>query len=630
MSTYPFHRLLASTASITSTAAIVDRTTASDLAVSTTGLQFSWPELTLEIPCTAVTSSNYLQLVTNAVASLDLKILRCLFSLSTSQRRGMWVALLTTGLVGGAYASYTVIWPYVKPHVDTCVWDMYLAPRFSMGETSADTTKARTDANDVKRMEATNDATEMLVNDTGTPASDDDVKDDRAPPSSLPYSRQLTDSLSNVLLPNVFQRALDAVRSHQLTYKAATATTVLLERQDHQWYTTLREHVSAGAVIVGIAVRVPATLLLAPTDEVVTLNRWLEVNVRRAPPSNSPVCLWSNDVGDTYNTDVDSADPHPAESGGASTLPDGLYLSALLRDVVSHQFKYQQQPLPALQYRVHNQLCAPEHAMRYGLEVATIVAGVVCGCALSATAAESSLATHASLSSWATTDVGPRCEREWTQYEATHLPKRVPSPLTEQNDGIMDATIQPPPQFVRSPLNIQSRIAAALWESDDDDSDPNEEAHEADAAVVPPLTTVQLSEDDPTTVNETSPTHVHQPIVVCGQLVRAPNVDAEADSPTEWPSDAIAQTLAQHLDEVIRPHQTLSPPLRHTIHINAQGELYVLTHAPIGLTVKQLLVQACKTHGCTLQLHCLARVYRAGTASTCKVRQTWLSSVELV
>ena len=37
-----------------------------------------------------------------------------------------------------------------------------------------------------------------------------------------------------------------------------------------------------------------------------------------------------------------------------------------------------------------------------------------------------------------------------------------------------------------------------------------------------------------------------------------------------------------------------------------------------------------EAHGCALQLHCLARVYRAGTAATCKVRQTWVSSVELV
>ena len=80
---------------------------------------------------------------------------------------------------------------------------------------------------------------------------------------------------------------------------------------------------------------------------------------------------------------------------------------------------------------------------------------------------------------------------------------------------------------------------------------------------------------------------------------------------------------------MVRP-TTAALPLRPTVHVNADGELYVLSHAPMGLTVKQLLVQACEAHGCALQLHCLARVYRTGTAATCKVRQTWVSSVELV
>ena len=380
----PIQRLFASTARVTTTAADTH-------AAEGTGLRLSWPELTLDVPfrSTASTSGQLLPL-TNAVATLDHSVLCCLFSLSTAQRRGLWLALLSTGLVVSAYVSYACVWPRVTQGVHAYVGDAWLAPSMPSVSTAVTRTggsggDGATDAaaapqadggggGNVPPLPAASDNHDPRVS-APSPSADSD--DHRRSPC---FTASTALSIS---LPSVFQRALDAVRSHQLTTKAATATTVLLERQDHQWFTTLREHVGAGAAIVGVSVRVPATLLLAPTDEVVTLNRWLEVDVRRAPPSDSPVCLWSNDVGDTSNTDVDSGDAHPAEDAAAAP-PDGLHLSTLLRDVVGHQFERQHQPLPALQYRVHNQLCAPEHAKRYGLEVATIVAGVVCGCALAA------------------------------------------------------------------------------------------------------------------------------------------------------------------------------------------------------------------------------------------------------
>ena len=147
-----------------------------------------------------------------------------------------------------------------------------------------------------------------------------------------------------------------------------------------------------------------------------------------------------------------------------------------------------------------------------------------------------------------------------------------------------------------------------------------------DAPVPPPVL-------DNATIPVTVPSPAAQPIVVCGQLRWAAQDDAanetdSVDRSAGWPADAIAQTLTHHLNEVLRP--TSATPSRPKAHVNAEGELYVLSHAPIGLTVKQLLVQACEAHGCVLQLHCLARVYRTGTAATCKVRQTWVSSVELV
>lgn len=647
----PFQRLFASTSAVTATA-----TTAADSNASSSGLRLSWPELTLDVPFGHASSSDRLHPLTNAVATLDHNVLRCLFSLSTSQRRTLWVALLSTGVIAGAYISYAFIWPSVKQAVGTCVWDACIALPPQQGHATEGA---------VEDAAVPPPTTIDAVLFTSTPSSsegggDPAVSDIAPPPSSpppQPYSNRLTTTLSTALMPSVFQRALDAVRSHQLTTKAATATTVLLERQDHQWFATLREHVGAGAAIVGVSVRVPATLCLAPTDEVVTLNRWLEVDVRRAPPSDSPVCLWSNDVGDTSNTDVDSGDAHPADDAAAAP-PDGLHLSALLRDVVGHQFERQHQPLPALQYRVHNQLCAPEHAARYGLEVATIVAGVVCGCALAAPAAESPLATHASLTSWAASDVGPRCEREWEVYAgeraaaasaAAAAGEAAGGADVDTTDG--DGTASPPPaspalpnESTRSPLPVQSRIAAALWESesesdveDEDHTDTHDDAREGDTAAT--LTTVPLADNDddndndapvlPAVLEDAAP----QPIVVCGQLrweQRRGDATDETDRVERsagWPTDAIAETLSQDLNEVLRP---TASPSRPTVHINAEGELYVMSHAPIGLTVKQLLVQACEAHGCALQLHCLARVYRAGTAATCKVRQTWVSSVELV
>ena len=644
----PFQRLFASTSHVTTTAAA-----AANTCVTTAGVQFSWPELTLEGPF-ANASTGRLQPLTDAVATLDHNILRCLFSLSTAQRRGLWLALLSTGVVVSAYVGYVCVWPCVKQGVDTYVWDTYLA--LSIPSVARKTTAGAADPATAALAMATPPTTDEASPTTTPPIAprlpasqpSNDVGDHRADTSAGPTGPTASSALS-ITLPSVFQRALDAVRSHQLTSKAATATTVLLERQDHQWFATLREHVSTGAAIVGVSVRVPATLCLAPTDEVVTLNRWLEVDVRRAPPSDSPVCLWSNDVGDTSNTDVDSGDAHPADDAAAAP-PDGLHLSALLRDVVGHQFERQHQPLPALQYRVHNQLCAPENATRYGLEVATIVAGVVCGCALAAPGAESPLATHASLTSWAASDVAPRCEREWTVYtrERATASAGADSPLPAPPS---------PEDPTRSPLAVQSRIAAALWESDDDDDEADDDdgpgesgadvhaplpeeasasaptptldadADAADAAVAA-VAAADANADAAEASVVAAPTPATPPIVVCGQLCRDQR-DVEggaAESPTDWPTDAIAQTLAQHLDEVLGPASSSRP----TLHINAEGELYVLAHAPIGLTVKQLLVQACEAHGCALQLHCLARVYRAGTAATCKVRQTWASSVELV
>ena len=615
----PFQRLFTSTAHMTATAADTNATEG-------TGVRFSWPELTLDAPFRHVaettSTSGPLQAITNAVAFLDYSVIGCLVSLNTTQRRGLWVVLLSTGLVVSAYLSYACVWPLVKHGTRTYVGNVpWMTPHMfrhggdgnGEGEGGGEAASAT-------------DATTAPPSDDASPPSDvgfrrrdghspsADVNDgDGTIEGPCPTTSSSTLSMS---LPSVFQRALDAVRSHQLTTKAAMATTVLLERQDHQWFATLREHVGAGAAIVGVSLRVPATLRLWPTEEVVTLNRWLEVDIRRAPLSDSPVCLWSNDVGDTYNTDVDSLDANPADAAPCS--PDGLHLSALLRDVVGHQFERQRQPLPALQYRVHNQLCTPEHATRYGLEVATLVAGVICGCVLAAPAGESPLATHTSLTSWAASDVVPRCKHEWALY-ADHrsaaaeahrtnspTPPDSPSPVPLSRD-----------ETAQSPFAIQSHIAATLWESESDDEE-------------------EVCTDTPDACGETlavavsSP--VRQPIVVCGQLQWMPRKDADDDdmnrnhSPTEWPADAIAQTLVKQLNEVLRP----TSPLRPTLHINAEGELYVLSHAPLGLTVKRLLVQACEKHGCTLQLHCLARVYRAGTAARCKVRQTWLSSVELV
>jgi len=631
----PFQRLFASTAHVTTTAA-------DTRAAEGTGMRLSWPELTLDVPFrSAASTSGQLLPLTNAVATLDHNVLCCLFSLSTAQRRGLWLALLSTGLVVSAYVSYACVWPLVAEGVYAYVGDTWLTP--SMPSVSTAVTKTGGGGDD-----ATDAAVSPPADSGGggnapplpaasgnhdprvrTPSPSADTDAHRRSPCATTASTTLS-----ISLPSVFQRALDAVRSHQLTTKAATATTVLLERQDHQWFATLREHVGAGAAIVGVSVRVPATLLLAPTDEVVTLNRWLEVDVRRAPPSDSPVCLWSNDVGDTSNTDVDSGDAHPADDA-ATAPPDGLHLSALLRDVVGHQFERQRQPLPALQYRVHNQLCAPEHAKRYGLEVATIVAGVVCGCALAAPAAESPPVTHASLMSWATSDVGPRCEREWEVYaveRAAEVADRTDSP------SLPDDSPSPAPpsrdETARSPLAIQSRIAAALWESESDEedeasnTDTHEDAREGDKPEDDPtLTTVPLADDDAATP-VTVPSPAAQPIVVCGQLHWTPAETADSVA-AAWPADAIAQTLAHRLHKVLRPTAATSSS-RPTVHVNAEGELYVLSHAPIGLTVKQLLVQACEAHGCALQLHCLARVYRTGTAATCKVRQTWVSSVELV
>lgn len=623
----PFQRLFASTGLTTATA---NHVTNSNAAME--GLWVSWPELNLSGTFANVNALPYVCIYpfTKAIASLDRGVLRCLFSLSTNQRRGLWVTLFSTGLFASVYMGYAYVWPCLIRGVDTYGWTKSVESiRLTLlGRTHARATASSTPISRVDNVSPSEERAPVSpdVSLSNTNNTDSQETDNSA-------TSTITSALS-MSLPGVFQRALDAVRSHQLTSKSATATTVLLERQGHQWFTTLREHMDAGAAIVGISVRVPATLLLAPTDEVVTLNRWLEVDVRRAPPSDSPVCLWNNDVGNTSDTDVDSGYAHPANEDAPGPL-DGLYLSALLRDVVSHQFERQHQPLPALQYRVHNQLCAPEHAQRYGLEIATIVAGVVCGCALVVPTAESALTTHTSLTSWAASDVGPRCEREWEAYAGERIAaaketetkeaaaKEVETKETAAdgtqlcaNDGADSPSLPSLNEITRSPLSVQSRIAAALWESESDEEEETLSDKTDTCDDVPPVTV---------------PNPVRQPVVVCGQLQWTPHKDAADEIhrdtlQAEWPADAIAQTLVKHLEEVLRP----ASPSRPKIHINGDGELYVLSHVPVGLTVKQLLVQACEANGCTLQLHCLARVYRAGTAATCKVRQTWVSSVELV
>ena len=129
----PFQRLFASTAHVTTTAA-------DTRAAEGTGMRLSWPELTLDVPFrSAASTSGQLLPLTNAVATLDHNVLCCLFSLSTAQRRGLWLALLSTGLAVSAYVSYACVWPLVAEGVYAYVGDTWLTP--SMPSVSTAVTK---------------------------------------------------------------------------------------------------------------------------------------------------------------------------------------------------------------------------------------------------------------------------------------------------------------------------------------------------------------------------------------------------------------------------------------------------------------------------------------------------------
>lgn len=534
--------------------------------VETAKLWLSWPELT-HSSLKNIKIGEWIRVpITNFIAFIDKGICISILSMSHTRRRSIVGLLCVASTVACIYIGYAYFWPACKrcklTWPDNWFVHPYLKKPFftfecqSESETSQKTIPASQKTIPASKMENTTD--------TQLHAS---VEDQR-----ISNTLALTRKCFISSIPSLFQCAYSTIRSLPIENESSSAVTVLLERKEHQWFETLRHHHSTN--VLGVSIRIPGSLVFK--NDTFTFNRWLDVEIRRASITDSPVFLWTNTV--TYESMSPSED-------------DGLQLSTLLRDAVKLQFDHAHQPLPVLQYRVHNHLCDPKFSTHYGLDIATLIAGTIGGTLLGGTSLSES---YQSLTQFSL-DMCQRCQKAWLMCP------------TQKNTMV--------------PADVYSRLSAALWESDSESDSLDEDSQ----ASVDTLSILSLSDTDGTNrvSEELACSTLSEPIMVCGQLVNEEN-KCQNTNKNGWPIESIQQALHTSFKNVIKSKIQMKCVIRE------KGEVMVMTTAPYGLTVQQLISQVCRTNGCQYEHHFIVKLYSGNTDKMSKVRQTWVSSIESV
>lgn len=534
--------------------------------VETAKVWLSWPEL-IQSPQGKHTSGEWFIVpLTNMVAFMDRGICLSILSMGHTKRRAIIGALCVASIVACSYIGCVYLWPTCRSckamWPDNWFVHPYLKRPFFRFGCSSDNDASQQGLSDSDSMDTNDEPTNVPT--TEAPVSD----------TTLPFTRtrfMSSIALPKNMIPSLLQRAYSTIRSRPVESDASSEVTVLLERKSHQWFETLQHHHSKH--VVGVSIRVPGSLVFE-NGKTFTFNRWLDVEIRRAPVTDSPVFLWTNTL--SYEALSPSED-------------DGMQLSSMLQKAVKVQFDRAHQPLPMLQYRVHNHLCDPQFSTHYGLDLATLIAGTIAGTLLGGASLSDS---YQSLSQFSL-DISQRCQQTWLMC--------------------------PTPKITMVPLDVYHRISAALWETDSESDSNDEDSQGSDDT----LSTLSLSEDAKSTQctsKELVYATLNEPVMICGQLVR---IDGK-DSPTEdeWPIAHIQQSLRTGLKHVIKSKESV------TCMILERGEVMVKTTAPYGLTVQQLVTQSCRENGCQYEHHFVTKLYRGDMAHVSKVRQTWVSSIE--
>lgn len=547
----------------------VDLSAAANTAtVETAKVWLSWSELIQSLWGKVTSNERFIVPLTSMIAFMDRGICISILSMGHTKRRFIIGALCVVSIVACSYIGCVYLWPTCRRSCKAMWSDKwfvhpYLKRPFFVFGCSPD-----------------NDASQHVLSGSDTIDTNDEptnVPKVEAPVSdtTLPFTKprfMSSITLPKTMIPSLLQRAYSTIRCRPVANDASSsAVTVLLERKSHQWFETLQHHHSKH--VVGVSIRVPGSLVFE-NGKTFTFNRWLDVEIRRAPVTDSPVFIWTNAV--TYEALSPSED-------------DGMQLSSLLREAVKVQFDRAHQPLPMLQYRVHNHLCDYRFSTHYGLDIATLIAGTIAGTLLGGTSLSDS---YLSLSQFSL-DMCQRCQQTWLMC--------------------------PTPKITMVPADVYHRISAALWETDSESDSLDEDSQGSNDT----LTTLSLSEDvegiqcvSKKLVYAT----LNEPVMICGQLVR---IDGK-DSPTEneWPIEHIQQSLRTGLKHAIKSKETV------TCMMLEGGEVMVKTTAPYGLTVQQLITQACQANGCQYEHHFVTKLYHGDMAKMSKVRQTWVSSIE--
>lgn len=528
--------------------------------VETAKLWLSWPELTQSSLKNITTAEWLIVPIRNFIAFMDRGICISILSMSHTKRRSIVGLLCVTGTIACTYIGYV----YFRPACKRCKamwpdnWCIYpfLKKSFFTFECQSEREASKQTIPAPK-----------IKNTTDTQSqSHAPIEDPR-----ISNTCALTKKCFISSIPSLFQRAYSTIRSLPVEDESSSAVTVLLERKEHQWFETLRHHHSTN--VVGVSIRIPGSLVFK--NETFTFNRWLEVEIRRASITDSPVFLWTNTV--TYESLSPSED-------------DGRQLSTLLRDAVKLQFDHAHQPLPMLQYRVHNHLCDPKFSSHYGLDIATLIAGTIAGTLLGGTSLSES---YQSLTQFSL-EICQRCQQAWLMC-----------PMSKN---------------IMVPANVYNRISAALWENDSESDSLDENSHVPDET----LTTLSLSDTKGTNCvsEKLAYSTLTEPVMVCGQLVQSNK--NKCQNKNEWPIESIQQALRTSFKNAIKPK------IRVKCVICEKGEIMVMTTAPYGLTIQQLVTQVCRTNGCHYEHHFIVKLYSGDTDKMNKVRQTWVSSIESV
>jgi hypothetical protein len=301
----------------------------------------------------------------------------------------------------------------------------------------------------------------------------------------------------------------------------------------------------------------------------------LEVDVRRVPPSDTPASTWTD--GDTND-----ANDYRCDDEDETATDDWL---DLVRTATQRQFATAHLPLPALQYRVHNDLCHPRDAERFGLDSAAAVGGTLAGYLL---ATDGTTNPHHTLSSLAT-ELRDVCVREWHTWANK-------------------ANVTYPCEVV-----ARARVAGALWDTDDEEGDegePSEDEGEdegedpsVDIAVDGKATEKTVAS---TTANTTAAAAAEALVCVPCTAPERVAVCGEVDAP-----DAMRDVV-----------QLMQMDNGTDVHVD--GSLVtLLVDAESGVDAQQRLRNACEAHQVTYLSRGIARL---GEHTT----RTWVTSAEVV